>query len=75
VLEPFWGSGIALELHTAAIAEMRRRGIGTARLYTPADQARALRFYEREGWKLHYGPYFEAVIGFDLVEYRLNPGH
>jgi diamine N-acetyltransferase len=74
VLEAYWGSGIARELHSAAVEEMRRRGIGSARLFTPADQARARRFYEREGWTLRVERYFDPRIGFDIVEYSLNPG-
>src|SRR4051812_22586362 len=62
----YWGSGIARELH----ARMAERIRGTARLYTPAGQARARRFYEREGWTLHYGPYEDAGFGMALVEYR-----
>ena len=73
VLEPFWGSGIAVELHGAAVAEMRRRGVRTARLFTPADQARARRFYEREGWTLRVERYFDPQIDFDIVEYALQP--
>jgi GNAT superfamily N-acetyltransferase len=73
VLERYWGSGIAVELHDAAVEEMRQRGVETARLYTPADQARARRFYEREGWKLRVDRYFDPKIGFDIVEYALRP--
>ena len=74
VRRPFWGSGVAVELHAEAVAEMRRRGIRTARLFTPADQARARRFYEREGWTLRVGRYFDPKIDFDIVEYALRPG-
>jgi GNAT superfamily N-acetyltransferase len=73
VLEPYWGSGIAVELHAAAVEEMRGRDVETARLYTPADHARARRFYEREGWTLRVDRYFDPKIGFDIVEYALRP--
>jgi GNAT superfamily N-acetyltransferase len=73
VLEAFWGSGVAVDLHSAAVAEMRSRGVRTARLYTPADQPRARRFYEREGWTLRVERYFDPKIGFDIVEYGLRP--
>jgi diamine N-acetyltransferase len=73
VLEPYWGTGIAVELHTAAIEEMRSRGIGTARLFTPAQQLRARRFYEREGWALRVDAYYDPKIDFEIVEYALRP--
>jgi GNAT superfamily N-acetyltransferase len=73
VLEAYWGSGIAVELHDAAIEGMRARGVESARLFTPADQARARRFYEREGWELRVDRYFDPKIGFDIVEYELKP--
>jgi GNAT superfamily N-acetyltransferase len=66
VREAYWGTGLAKTLHDAAIARLR----GTARLYTPAAQARARRFYEREGWTLHHGPHLVPALPFELVEYR-----
>jgi GNAT superfamily N-acetyltransferase len=68
VLEPYWGSGIATALHDAGREALR----GICRLYTPAGQLRARRFYEREGWTLHGEPFFEDRLGLDLVEYRLT---
>ena len=62
------GTGLARELHAAAVATIPPGGL--ARLYTPALQARARRFYEREGWTLHDGPFPEPHLGLDLVEYR-----
>ena len=41
------------------------------RLFTPADQARARRFYEREGWRVTGAPHHDD-IGFAVVEYRLD---
>jgi GNAT superfamily N-acetyltransferase len=67
---PWWGGGLARALHARAIAGMR----GTARLFTPAGQARARRFYEREGWRLHDGPYLIPGLGLEVVEYRLERG-
>src|SRR4051794_21389238 len=69
VLEPYWGSGLAVQMHTAAIEAMRERGVGSARLFTPADQQRARRCYEREGWTLRVDRYFDPKIDFDIVEY------
>ena len=69
--ERHWGTGLATALHAAAISEARERGFRTMRLFTPAGQARARRFYEREGWR-RAGDAFHAP-GPDLViiEYRL----
>src|SRR5215212_8481282 len=66
VVERCWGGGLARELHAAAVATIS----GTARLMTPAGQARARCFYEREGWTLHGGVVYEPRMGLDLVEYR-----
>lgn len=52
VRRDLWGSGLAAELHSRAVAEMRARGYDRARLFTPEPQARARAFYEREGWEL-----------------------
>src|SRR3712207_8413898 len=57
---------------SGAIAEMRRRDVGTARLFTPADHPRARRFYEREGWKLRVERYYDPK---DRKSTRLNSSH
>ena len=74
VREPFWGTGLATELHSAVIEEARGRGYARFRLFTPAGQARARRFYEREGWALTAPPFFEERFGMELVEYRRSLG-
>jgi GNAT superfamily N-acetyltransferase len=63
---PYWGTGLARELHRAAIEAMGGR---TARLYTPVGQARARRFYEREGWT-HVGDEAGGHFGMPFSEYR-----
>jgi GNAT superfamily N-acetyltransferase len=65
-----WGSGLATRLHAAAVDEARARGFQAMRLFTPAGQARARRFYEREGWALSVAPFHDGRIGFEIVEYR-----
>ena len=45
-----WGTGLAVELHDAAVAELRARGVARARLWVLAENDRARRFYERLGW-------------------------
>jgi GNAT superfamily N-acetyltransferase len=71
VREEYWGSGIAARLHAAAVEEAARQGFSTFRLFTPAAQARARRFYEREGWRAVGRPFPEEHWGgMELVEYR-----
>ncbi len=70
VRPPWWGSGLAGRLHGLALEEAVRRGYTTIRLYTPAGQARARAFYEREGWELAGPGFFEPELDLDLVEYR-----
>ena len=65
-----WGTGLATRLHAAAIDEARARGFDAMRLFTPAGQSRARRFYEREGWSLARPPAFDERIGLEIAEYR-----
>jgi GNAT superfamily N-acetyltransferase len=65
-----WGSGLASELHARALDEAAHRGFTAMRLFTPAGQARARRFYEREGWKVAGEPFDDSEFGLALVEYR-----
>ena len=69
----YWGSGAARRLMADAVAEARAQGFRAMRLFTPEGQARARRFYEREGWTQHGEP-FEAGLGLPLVEYRRELG-
>ena len=66
-----WGTGLARELHDAAVTEARERGYRELRLFAAAGQARARRFYERDGWVAAGAPAFDAKSGLDMVEYRL----
>jgi GNAT superfamily N-acetyltransferase len=70
VRRPWWGTGLAHRLHALALAEAARRGAHAMRLVTPARQARARAFYEREGWELAGEPIWEPMLALDLVEYR-----
>jgi hypothetical protein len=54
----------------AAVAGARERGLGRMRLQTPAEHARARRFYEREGWESDGEPVYEPMLGLVLVTYR-----
>jgi GNAT superfamily N-acetyltransferase len=46
-----WGSGLAAELHDAALEELLARGVSRARLWVLEGNSRARRFYERLGWR------------------------
>jgi GNAT superfamily N-acetyltransferase len=70
VRAPWWGSGLARRLHSAACEAAVARGFSAMRLFTPAEQARARRFYEREGWSLVDGPNLDEELGLAIVEYR-----
>jgi GNAT superfamily N-acetyltransferase len=70
VRAPWWGTGLAHRLHGAACAAATTRGYTAMRLFTPAGQARARRFYEREGWTLAGGPYPDEDLRMPIVEYR-----
>jgi GNAT superfamily N-acetyltransferase len=64
-----WGEGVASALDAALAEEAVRRGYEHMRLFTPAQQHRARRFYEREGWReVDYVE--ETPLGFPVVEYR-----
>ncbi len=65
-----WGTGLATELHRAALREAAARGFSSMRLFTPAGQARARRFYEREGWAAAGEPFDDPDFKLPLVEYR-----
>jgi GNAT superfamily N-acetyltransferase len=67
----WWGSGLAATLHAQAVREARARGFTAMRLFTPAAQLRARRFYEREGWTAAGETLDAPDFGMPLVEYRL----
>jgi GNAT superfamily N-acetyltransferase len=48
-----WGSGVARALHAAALEALREQGAVSASLWCLVENARARRFYEREGWRLN----------------------
>jgi len=67
------GSGLAVTLHDAFLAAARDRGYVRARRRTPAGQARARRFYEREGWVTDGQAELHPLLGLELLVYR-RPG-
>ena len=65
-----WGSGLAKHLLALAVADAAEREFTAMRLFTPAEHARARRFYEREGWTVRGEPMLEQPLGLELIEYR-----
>jgi putative acetyltransferase len=66
-----WGTGLATALLARAVAAATGEGYAGMRLHTPAGHARARAFYEREGWSTAHPPFYEPMLGLDLVTYRL----
>jgi GNAT superfamily N-acetyltransferase len=65
-----WGTGLSRDLHRAALDAAAARGFTELRLFVAAGQARARRFYEREGWRPVGEPFHDPVPGLTMVEYR-----
>jgi GNAT superfamily N-acetyltransferase len=70
VRRDFWGTGLARDLHGAAIDGARERGFKELRLFVAAGQARARHFYEREGWLATGDEFDDPTPGLKMVEYR-----
>jgi GNAT superfamily N-acetyltransferase len=73
VRPPWWGTGLAAELLGRAIEAATAQGYGRMRFYTPREQARARRFYEREGFSATGWEGLEEPLGLVLVEYAREP--
>jgi diamine N-acetyltransferase len=70
-VDPAWhGTGLAVVLHDEALEEARKRGYRAIRLFAAAGQARARRFYEREGWTAAGPEFMLEGFGLETVEYR-----
>jgi len=65
----YWGSGVAAQLLTRARTAANARGFAAMRLFVPAGQARARRFYTREGFT-QAGEPFDAGLALPVLEYR-----
>jgi GNAT superfamily N-acetyltransferase len=70
VSRDLWGAGLAGNLHRAALDAARERGFSELRLFVPAGQARARRFYERVGWLPIDNRLDDPISEFTLIEYR-----
>jgi len=69
---PYWGSGLADQLHALAVDGMRERGFGSACLWTPVGQKRARAFYERRGWQATGARDPDNELELELLEYVLE---
>ncbi len=65
----YWGFGVATQLLGRAVSGARACGFASMRLFVPEGQARARRFYEREGFNVVGDP-FEFGLGLAVLEYR-----
>ena len=65
-----WGSGAAAALHRAACDELGARGHVEAVLWVVEQNARARRFYEREGWHDDAETKTELIGGAVVTERR-----
>jgi GNAT superfamily N-acetyltransferase len=73
VKPPYWGSGVATQLLDHAASAAADRGFSVMRLFVPAGQARARRFYTREGF-VAAGEPFEFGLGLSVLEYQRSLG-
>ena len=73
VLPEAWGSGAASALMAAFKDWLAEEGYNTAMLWVLADNPRARRFYEREGWRAD-GERADTIRGVEVEEalYRLS---
>ena len=55
---------------TRRCARRATAAISSIRLFAAAGQARARRFYEREGWVAAGPPFMQESFGMDVVDYR-----
>jgi GNAT superfamily N-acetyltransferase len=66
-----WRTGVASQLHDAALDAMRTAGYARARLNTP-DGAPAERFYAARGWTRGDDVRWHEVAGLDSVQYTID---
>lgn len=65
-----WGRGVGTALITAAVDTMTRAGYASATLWVLDSNARARRFYERNGWALDSAVKTATIDAVDLLERR-----
>ncbi|MEM9518243.1 MAG: GNAT family N-acetyltransferase [Actinomycetota bacterium] len=65
-----WGAGVGYALLAECEAELVRRGFESGLLWVLADNERARRFYERQGWTADGGEQRDSIGGIELTEVR-----
>jgi GNAT superfamily N-acetyltransferase len=65
-----WGSGAGRQLMAVGLAALRGLGFADAILWVLADNPRARRFYEREGWHTDGGRKREEFLDVEVEEVR-----
>ena len=67
-----WGTGVATTLIERGEEELRSRGFASVVLNVLADNPRARRFYERQGWTADPETFEDEFLGqkLELVRYR-----
>jgi ribosomal protein S18 acetylase RimI-like enzyme len=66
-----WGRGVGNHLMSAIPLCLKERGFSAAKLHVYIDNERAIRLYERLGWRRHGSPSPPARSGRLEQEYRL----
>ncbi|MDP9166114.1 MAG: GNAT family N-acetyltransferase [Actinomycetota bacterium] len=69
-----WGTGAGRAVHDAALAALRAAGSTQATLWTFPTNARAIAFYERQGWLPDGVRKADTSRGFRLEEIRFRRG-
>lgn len=64
-----WGTGLGDRLHEEFLTQARAGGYERGRLRTPLGQARARRFYERNGWVTDGVADYEEGLRLELLVY------
>lgn len=68
-----WGSGLAEDAHDLAVDRLRRRGVRVARLWALRENQRAVRLYQRLGWRPtgasrpSTSPPYPTLLEYELV--------
>lgn len=77
VLKPYWGTGAGHDLLGQAVLHLRARGSTEVVLWVLEANARARRFYEREGFAPDGGRKLDPLGGhaLDEVRYRRDFAH
>lgn len=70
VLDEHWGDGTGTALLSASLGGLRADGFSEATLWVLADNPRAHRFYEREGWVLDGAERHDVFADHRVAEVR-----